>query len=127
LIVRMVPPARLPLLGSTLVTSENRIMMVSAELLLLLVQIHLYRSKTTRGHSKTVSLLQRINFFMGLRWHSRQSKLLPPLRSLVRFSLWTYVRTHVKRVNQRSAESRGFPPAGAPDSYSQVWMYTHWE
>ena len=37
LIVRMVPPARLPLLGSTLVTSENRIMMVSAELLLLLV------------------------------------------------------------------------------------------
>jgi hypothetical protein len=36
LIVRIVPPARLPLLGSTLVTSENRIMMVSAELLLLL-------------------------------------------------------------------------------------------
>ena len=34
-----------------------------------------------------------------------QSKRLSPLRSWVRFSLWT----HVKRVSQRSAESRGFP------------------
>ena len=36
---------------------------------------------------------------------------LSPLRSWVRFSL----RTHVKGVSQRSAESRGFSP-GAPVS-----------
>ena len=37
LIVRIVPPARLPFLGSTLTISENRtsVMMVSAEILLL--------------------------------------------------------------------------------------------
>ena len=36
--------------------------------------------------------------------HSRQGKRLSPLSSWVRFSL----RTHVKRVRQRFAESRGF-------------------
>ena len=47
----------------------------------------------------------------GLRCRSRQSKRLSPLSSWVRFSL----RTHVKRVCQRSAERRGFSP-GAPVS-----------
>jgi hypothetical protein len=42
----------------------------------------------------------------GLRWRSRQNKRLSPLSSWVRFSL----RTRVKRVSQRSAESRGFSP-----------------
>jgi hypothetical protein len=46
---------------------------------------------------------------LELRWRSRQSKLLSPLRSWVRFLL----RTHVKRVSQRSDESRGFSP-GTP-------------
>jgi hypothetical protein len=50
--------------------------------------------------------------FMGLRWRSRQSKRLSPLRSWVRFSLWT----HVKRVSQPSAESRGFSPGAAVSS-----------
>jgi hypothetical protein len=40
-----------------------------------------------------------------------RSKRLSPLRWWVRFLLWT----HVKRVRQRSAESRGFSP-GAPVS-----------
>ena len=47
----------------------------------------------------------------SLHWRSRRSKRLSPLSSWVRFSL----RTHVKRVGQRSAESRGFSP-GAPVS-----------
>jgi hypothetical protein len=49
--------------------------------------------------------------FRGLRWRSRQRKRLSPRRLWARFSL----RTHVKRVGQRSAESRGFSP-GAPVS-----------
>ena len=44
------------------------------------------------------------------QWRSRQSKRLSPLRSWVRFS----PRTHVKSVCQRPAESRGFS-RGAPN------------
>jgi hypothetical protein len=43
-----------------------------------------------------------------------QSKRLSPLRSWVRFLLWT----HVKRVSEHSAaESRGFSPSGPVFSY----------
>ena len=45
-------------------------------------------------------------FSLGLRWRSRQSKFVDSLFTL---------RTHVKRVSQRSAESRWFSP-GAPVS-----------
>jgi hypothetical protein len=41
-----------------------------------------------------------------------------PLRSLVRFSL----RTHVKRVSQRSAESRGFAPGAQFFSRRESWQ-----
>ena len=58
---------------------------------------------------------------LGLRWRSRQSKRLSPLRSWVRFSL----RTHVKRVSQRSAESRGFSP-GAPAGFLPQGKLTGW-
>ena len=47
----------------------------------------------------------------SLAYCSRQSKRFSPLSSWV----WLSLRTHVKRVNQRSAESRGFFP-GAPVS-----------
>ena len=47
-----------------------------------------------------------------LRWRSRQSKRLSALRWWLRFTLWT----HVKKVSQRSVESRGFSP-GAPVSF----------
>ena len=49
---------------------------------------------------------------LGPPWRNRQNNGLSPLSSWVRFSL----RTHVKRVSQRSAESRGFSP-GAPVSF----------
>ena len=58
------------------------------------------------------NLFQKLYLWdFALHWRSRQSKRLSPLRSWVRFSL----RTHVKRVRQRSVESRGFSP-GAPVS-----------
>ena len=49
----------------------------------------------------------------GLQWRSRQSKRLSP-RSLI-VGLILAIWTRVKRVSQRSAESRGFSP-GAPVS-----------
>jgi hypothetical protein len=49
-------------------------------------------------------------------WCSRQSKRLSPLRG--RFSL----RTHVKRVSQRSAESRGFSPGAPVSSHRKSWQ-----
>ena len=49
---------------------------------------------------------------MGLWWRNRQGKRLSPLRSLVRISVRTR-HIHVRRVSQRSAESRGFSP-GTP-------------
>ena len=52
----------------------------------------------------------------SLRWRSRQSECLSPLRSWVRFSL----RTHVKRVCWRSAESRGVFPGALVSSTGQV-------
>jgi hypothetical protein len=52
----------------------------------------------------------KLSLITGIRWRARQS--LSPLRSWVRFSL----RTHVKRVGQRSAESRGFSPGAQVSS-----------
>jgi hypothetical protein len=51
-------------------------------------------------------------------WHNRQSKGLSPLRSWVRFSL----RTHVKRVSQRFAESRGFSPGAPVSPHRESWQ-----
>jgi hypothetical protein len=53
-----------------------------------------------------------------LRSRSRQSKGLSLLSSWVRFSL----RTHVKRVSQRSAESRGFSPGAPVSSHRESWQ-----
>jgi hypothetical protein len=55
---------------------------------------------------------------LRLRWRNRQGKDLSPLRSWVRFSL----RTRVKRVRQRSAESRGFSPGTPVSSHRECWL-----
>ena len=57
----------------------------------------------------------RASVGFGLRWRSLQSKRLSPLSSWVRFLLWT----HVKRVCQRSAESRGFSPGDPVSSHRE--------
>jgi hypothetical protein len=49
---------------------------------------------------------------------SHQSKLLSRLSSWVRFSL----RTRVKRISQRSAESRGFSPGAPVSSHRESWQ-----
>ena len=54
-----------------------------------------------------------IGDFWGLRWGNHQSARLSPLISWVQIQLGTTYDSHVKRVSQRSAESRGFPP-GTP-------------
>jgi hypothetical protein len=46
---------------------------------------------------------------------NRQRKHLSPLRSWIRFLL----RTHVKRVSQRSVESRGFSPGALVSSHRE--------
>jgi hypothetical protein len=50
--------------------------------------------------------------------HNHLSKVLSPLRLWVGFSL----RTHVKRVSQRSAESRGFSPGAPVSSHRECWQ-----
>ncbi len=52
---------------------------------------------------------------MGLRWRICQSARLSPLLTWVQFPLATTYDSYVKRVSQRSAESRGFSP-GTPVS-----------
>jgi hypothetical protein len=56
--------------------------------------------------------------YKELQWRNRQSKRLSPLRAWVRLSL----RTHVKRVCQRSVESRGFPPGAPVSSHRECWQ-----
>ena len=51
----------------------------------------------------------------GLRWRICQSARLSPLLTWVQFPLGTTYDSYVKRVSQRSAESRGFSP-GTPVS-----------
>ncbi len=51
----------------------------------------------------------------GLRWRICQSARLPPPLTWVQFPLGTTYDSYVKRVSQRSAESRGFSP-GTPVS-----------
>jgi hypothetical protein len=58
---------------------------------------------------------------MGLWWHSRQRNRLSPLGLQVQVSLWTHAWTHVKRVCQRSAESRGFSPGAPISSHRESW------
>ena len=61
-------------------------------------------------------------------WRSGQSARLSPLRLRVRFSERTFSMllepsapcTHVKRVSQHSAESRGFSPGAPVSSHREV-------
>ena len=50
-------------------------------------------------------------------WRSHQGKRLSPLSEIVGSIL--PIRTHVKRVGQRSAESRGFSPGAPVSSHSE--------
>jgi hypothetical protein len=50
-----------------------------------------------------------------------QNERLPPLRSWVRFSLRT-LDTYVKRVSQRSTETRGFSPCTPVSSHRECWQ-----
>ena len=80
-------------------------------MLMLFVAYHRLRAtEATVGIVNTVGVCAHCHSGAS-RWRSRQSKHLSPLRSWVRFSL----RTNVKIVSQRSAESHGFSP-GAPVS-----------
>ena len=56
---------------------------------------------------------------MRLRWRSGQSARLSPLRLRVRFSERTF-STHVKKVCQHSAESRGFSRGTPVSSHREV-------
>jgi hypothetical protein len=61
----------------------------------------------------------------GLWWRNRASKSLSPLRTWVsplRTWVWFSLRTHVKRVCQRSAESRGFSPGAPVSSHRKSWQ-----
>jgi hypothetical protein len=58
---------------------------------------------------------------MGLWWHSRQRNRPSPLGLQVQVPLWTHAWTHVKRVCQRFAESRGFSPGAPISSHRESW------
>ncbi len=76
------------------------------------------KRKLNCNESKYVRTFYPVLF---IRWRTRQSKGLPPLRSWVRFSLRTH-DTYVKRVSQRSTESRGFSPGTPVSSYRECCM-----
>ena len=57
---------------------------------------------------------ERLGASLGRPWRERHSNRLSPLTLCVRLSLWTY-DTYVKRVRQRSTESREVSP-GTPVS-----------
>ena len=70
------------------------------------------------GFSSSGPVKRHDNIRTGFPWRRRQSKRFPPLSSWVWFSLWT----RVKRVSQRSAESRGFSPGAPVSSYKASWQ-----
>ena len=57
----------------------------------------------------------------GLWWRICQSARLSPLLTWVQFPLGTTYDSYVKRVSQRSAESRGFSPL-LPQGMLTVWV-----
>ena len=54
-----------------------------------------------------------------LRWRICQSARLSPLLTWVQFPLGTTYDSYVKRVSQRSAESRGFSPGTPVSSHKE--------
>ena len=62
-----------------------------------------------------LNLTNLLSILMGLRWRICQSARLSSLLTWVQFPLGTTYDSYVKRVSQRSAESRGFSP-GTPVS-----------